>query len=162
MEPSREHLESSGAKYSLICAGFGVLVAALMTTVLLGLFAGTGLHDIVFDPYFRSPIAAALLSLAVSAWLSGKLAGRSIARIGLFSFGTWVVGVVLALSCLVISVSAAFATHFFVSRDQLGSCNDYIIGPALGIIYFGFIPAVFLGLAFSAMIRSEGSTSPRT
>ncbi len=157
-QTEKYELARAGVTYSLICAGLGVLVAGVLTAILLAPF-GSGLVDILPHPYFRSPIAAALISLAIAAWILGRAVGIIIWRVGPASKWVYPLGILLALTCLLISVVAAFTTHFFVSRQELGDFNDYIVGPALGIVGFGFLPALILGLVFSIMIRSAESTS---
>lgn len=149
MESLEQRLERAGGKYALLCAGFGVLIAGVITTIL----SGGELQEIILHPYFRSPIAIALVSLGVSAWLLGRLSGRLIVRFPGNTFVTPAIGVALALSCLIISVVCAFIMHFFVSRDQLGHFGDYILAPALAIMAIGLIPAMLLGLVFAALMR---------
>ncbi len=142
-----------------MCAGFGVLIASLMTTVVFGLLAGSGLHEIIFLPYFRAPIAVGVVTLAVAAYFFGRLAGGLVFRFGLRSAATPIIGMLLALACLGVSVATAFATNYASSIHQPEMLYDYVIGPALSMIGFGFIPALLLGLVFSWMIRSESEAS---
>ena len=158
MDPYKQRLLSAGAKYSLIRAGFGVLIAALMTTVVFGLL-GAGLHEIVFLPYFRAPIAVGVVTLSFAAYFFGRLAGGLVFRFGIQGAATPMIGIILALACLGLSVATAFATHYASSIHQSDMLYDYVIGPALSIIGFGFVPAVLLGLVFSWMIRSEREAS---
>ena len=150
-----QRLRRAGAKYSLISAGLGLLIAALITTVVFGLL-GTGLHEILFDPYFRAPIAVAVITLGVGAWLFGRVPGSLVFRFGSANLATVFIGIILAMSCLVISVSAGYLTHFFSSIHKSEMLSDYVIGPAIAMIGIGSIPALVLGLGFSAMIQSEG------
>lgn len=154
-QADRLRLQRAGANYSLICAVLGLLIAALMTTVLLGLLAGSGLHEILIDPYFRAPIAVAVISLGAAAWVLGRLAGDLVYRFSLAGPATPIIGVLLALTCLIISVSAGYVTHFLSSIHQPEMLLDYVIWPAVAVMGFGFVPALILGLAFSSMICSE-------
>jgi len=151
----KERLKRAGAKYSLICAGLGLLVAALITTALFGVFTGSGLHQIILDPYFLAPVAVAVSCLAIAAWYFGGLAGGVISRVGLASPATRLIGILLALHCMILSVTAGYLTHFFSSIHQSEMLYDYVAGPAIAVIGIGFVPALILGLTFSAMIRSE-------
>lgn len=154
MSPNKQRLQSAGARHSLICAGFGLLIASLMTTVVFG-FLGAGLHEIILLPYFRAPIALGVMTLAVTAYFLGRLAGALVFQFRNRVGATLIIGIVLALGCLGIAVATSFATHYVNSVNQPDMLDDYVIRPALSIIGIGFIPAVLLGLVFSWMIRSE-------
>ena len=158
MQAYKKRLQSAGARYSLICAGFGVLIAALMTTVVFGLL-GSGLQEIVVLPYFRAPLAVGAVTLSVATYFFGRLAGALVFRFGIRSVATPIIGILLALGCLGLVVASAFATHYVSSIHQPEMLDDYVIGPALTIIGIGFAPAVILGLVFSWMIRSEREAS---
>lgn len=146
----RSNYQRASIKASVICALFGLLVAALIWGIL-----GVGLHEIIVNPWFRWPIAVGVIVLFLAAISFGLVAGNLIYRFGLSTYRPAVIGIILAWVCLTISALAAVSVNFVSEIGSAHAFNDYLLRPAGGIIVIGLIPALLLGLVYSVLVRSD-------
>ena len=140
-------------KVSTLCALLGILVASALTTILFALF-GVGFQKILFNPWFRGPIAVAVVALFVSALLFGLVAGNLLYRFDLPKYGAPTIGVALALLCFLISVTSGALSNF-LDQPHDAQFSDYFMRPLVGIVMIGAFPATILGLIYSAIVRRE-------
>jgi hypothetical protein len=150
----KSNYHRASIKASIICAMFGLLVAALISAIVWGIL-GAGLHEIILAPWFRGPVLVGIIVLFVSTVFFGFVAGDLIYRFGLKAHATPVIGIALAWTCLIISVLCATSVNFVAEMGESDAFNDYILRPAGGIIVIGLIPAFLLGLVYSTIVSSE-------
>lgn len=137
----------NGMRRAIFCASIGLFVAFILNLLLGTLFLAAK---------FPLPILLAVAGLYGGAFLLGKLAGNIVYRTGTNSFAVWIVGVLLAWSCILVMTLAGASVSFFSQmspRDISQPFFDYVIKPAIWVALFGFIPALILGLVWARQMR---------
>jgi hypothetical protein len=152
-ELTRDVCVKVGIGWSLLFAALGVL-AALLLLVLLKIQA------LLTDPgsEFLTAMVVGLVTLCVSAFLLGRLAGRIIYRGGNNVLVNLVVGVMLAFGCVIISANAgALVGVLLVVSKQPAFVRSNVLKDAgslsLLILFYGFAPAVLLGLLYGVLVK---------
>jgi hypothetical protein len=152
-ELTRDVCARVAMRWSLLFAALGVLAAFLLLVVLK---IQALLTDI--GPEFGSGIAVGLAMLCLSAALLGRLAGRVVYLTGNNILINLVLGVMLALGCVIVTAFAGSAVGVlmasskepsFVSSRALGD----IIGLSLLILLWGSVPAALLGFLYGGLVK---------
>jgi len=150
----KSHYQRASIQASLICAIFGLLAAGLINAIFWGILGG-GIQEIMIAPWFRGPIVVAILVLFVASIALGYIAGGFIYRFGLQTNVTAIVGIALAWCCLFLSAVVGTSVNYFSEMGELDAFHDYIVKPATSVIVVGLLPALLLGLVYSAIVRSD-------
>ena len=142
-----------GMRWSLLFAALGVLAAFLLLVLL-------HMQALVIDPVpdLRTGIVVGLATLSVSAALLGRLAGRIFYLSGNRIIVNLVIGVALALSCVILTVIAGSVVGVLivVSKEPSFAKSSPLetIGAILfQILFFGGAPAVLLGLLYGVATK---------
>jgi hypothetical protein len=140
-------------RWSLLFAALGVLAALLLMVVLKiqALLTGIG-------PEFGSGIAVGLAMLCLSAALLGRLAGTVVYFSGNNILVNLGIGVMLALSCVILSAFPGSAVGVLMTLSKEPSVVSShaagdIVGLSLLILLWGSAPAVLLGLLYGALVK---------
>ncbi len=140
-------------RWSLFFAALGVLAAFLLLVLLK-------IQALVTDPApeLLFGLAVGLAMLFLSATLLGRLAGRIVYLSGNNILLNLLIGVMLALGCVIVAAFAGCAVGVlmlvskepsFVSSHAVGD----IAGLSLGILLWGSAPAVLLGFLYGALVK---------
>lgn len=134
---------------SIFCASIGLLTALIISLLL-------GMSVLRFD--IPIPLITGLIGLYICAYFYGKLAGKLIYRTGAEDYKIWLIGIILALSCVVTAALAGSSIYFFkelrISRLEQ-TFLDYVFKPLFWITFVGFIPALILGLVWARQVKKE-------
>jgi hypothetical protein len=142
-----------GMRWSLLFAALGVLTALLLLRLL-------GIQALITEPGSESlfGIVVGLATLCLSAALLGRLAGRIVYLSGNYLLINMVIGVVLALGCVVISAIAGSAVGVlldvskeptFVKSNPLEEIGVIV----LLISLYGGGPAALLGFSYGVVVK---------
>lgn len=152
-ELTRDVCVRVGMRWSLVFAALGVLAAFLLLVLLK-------IQALITEPAPESlaGIVVGLAILCLSAALLGRLAGRIIYLSGNNIAVNLVIGVVLALVCLIISAVAGCALGVFlvISKQPsfVRSTPLEDIGVlSLLILFYGGTPAALLGLLYGVLVK---------
>ena len=149
-------------KYSIICATSGLVMAVALATMIFSLL-GSSFGEILTDRLFREPIMVAVGALFAAASALGLFAGNLLYRFGAQSSRIWLVGVVLAWSCMLISTLAGGSINFVNEmNDTFGTAKgfqDYVFAPVVWVVLVGCLPATVLGLLYAGSVRKALSES---
>ena len=152
-ELTRDVCARVGMRWSLFFAALGVL-AALLLLVLLKIQA------LITEPAPESlsGIVVGLATLCLSAALLGRLAGRIVYRGGNNIAVNLVIGMVLALACLIIAAIAGSAVGVFLVVSHQPSFIrsnplEDIGSISLLILLWGGGPAALLGFLYGALVK---------
>jgi hypothetical protein len=140
-------------RWSLLFAALGVLAAYLLLVLLK-------IQALISEPVpeFRWGIAVGLITLCLSAALLGRLAGKIIYLSGNNIAVNLVIGLALALACLIVTALAGsavgvilFASHqpSFVRSTPLADIGAI----SLLILLWGGVPAALLGFLYGALVK---------
>jgi hypothetical protein len=152
-ELTRDVCARVGMRWSLLFAALGVL-AAYFVLVLLGV------QVLVTGPLSELPIGivVGLGTLGLSAALLGRFAGRIVYLSGNNILLNLVIGVALALGCVIISATAGSIVGVllavskqpaFVRSTPVADIGDFVFE----IVFFGSGPAVLLGLLYGVLVK---------
>jgi hypothetical protein len=141
-----------GAKYALLCAAFGLLIAGAIAAFIFA-SVGIGLHEMIL--IIPTPIAVAVFSLFASAFLLGRASGALIFRFGIGSIVNPLVSITLAFACAVTATTAGVVTGILGHNSNDPFAVIWILQLIGTIVGFGSVPALILGLSFWAMIRAS-------
>lgn len=141
-----------GMRWSLVFAALGVLAAFLLLVLLKiqALLTEPG-------PEFLSGLVVGLAILGLSAALLGRLAGRIIYLSGNNIMVNLVIGVMLALGCVILSAISGCAVGVllavskqpaFVRSSPLADIGELL----LLILFYGAAPAALLGLLHGVLV----------
>ena len=147
----KQQLTRAGSKYAVLCALIGLLVACVITAIIAAVF-GVGFHEVLFAG--GKPILFATLALFGTAYVLGRLLGRVVYRVGLRSLMTPLMSIILAFACLTIATLVGLLSDFGNNPSGTDSAGTIMNGLAL-IVGVGSLPALILGLSFSAMMQSS-------
>ena len=152
-ELTRDVCVRVGMRWSLLFAALGVLAAFLILVLL-------GVQVLVTGPLSELPIGivVGLGTLGLSAALLGRLAGRIVYLSGNNILLNLVIGVALALGCVIIPAIAGTVVGVLIAEAKQPSfarSNPLeVIGAFLfEIMFFGSGPAVLLGLLYGVLVK---------
>ena len=152
-ELTRDVCVRVGMRWSLLFAALGVLAALLLVV-------GLKIQALLTDPApeFQTALVVGLATLCLSAALLGRLGGGIVYRSGNKLWANLVVGVMLALACVIISASAGalVGVLLVVSKQPAFVRSNWLKdagGLSLLILFFGFGPAVLLGLLYGVLVK---------
>jgi hypothetical protein len=148
----KQQLTRAGSKYALLCALFGLLIAAVIAAIFFA-GVGIGLHEMIL--IIPQPIAVAVFALFASAFVLGRGSGNLIYRFGVRSIVTPVMSVLLAFACAVTATAAGVETGVMAYNSPEPFSIASILQLKGTIVGIGSAPAAVLGLGFWAMIRSS-------
>jgi hypothetical protein len=148
-ELTRDVCARVGMRWSLLFAALGVLAAFLLLLLL-------GVQVLVARPVPGTVVGLAMLGL--SAALLGRLAGRIVDLSGNNILLNLVIGVALALGCVIISATAGSVVGVLLvvsKQPSFARSNPReVIGAFLfEIMFFGSGPAVLLGLLYGVLVK---------
>ncbi|HKB69111.1 MAG TPA: hypothetical protein VKC61_24940 [Pyrinomonadaceae bacterium] len=152
-ELTRDVCARVGMRWSLVFAVLGVLAAFLLLVLLK-------IQALITEPAPESlsGIVVGLTILCLSAALLGRLAGRIVYLSGNKLAVNLVIGVVLALVCLIISAVAGCAVGALLVISKQPSfvwstpLQDIALLSLL-ILFYGGAPAALLGLLYGALVK---------
>jgi hypothetical protein len=154
MEPTQEQrCASVGMKVSILCALLGALVpAGMMLKEFLQSLPG-GVQPANAHPKWPIPIGmiVTVVALCLIAALLGKIAGKIICRRRCKFGAAALVGVCLALICMLagIVVASLFTLIAQPSLDSLAIIGIF----GLATLIMGALPAVLLGVLYGILVR---------
>jgi hypothetical protein len=142
-----------GMRWSLLFAALGVLAAFLLLVLL-------GAQVLAFGPApeFLSGLVVGLATLCLSAGLLGRLAGRIVYSSGNNILVNLLIGVALALGCLILTASAGtlvgvlmvvYKQPSFARSNPLKDAG----GLSLLILFYGGAPAALLGFLYGVVVK---------
>lgn len=135
----------NGIRQAIYCESYGLLTALLI----YALFDGFAL---VFE--FPLQIALGIGVLYVWAFLSGRVAGKIVYRLGLKSFTIWIIGIVLAWSNI---LAMGLVTNLFIDPKTNVSGGAFLYQIFMLIaawsIVVAVIPAPILGFWWARQMR---------
>lgn len=146
METSEDRHVEIAALWAVIFATFGILTAFF----LLSMIGGVG-----FIANILMPVLVAVIALYAAAAVFGSVAGLLIYRLRSRVWAIRSVSVVLAWLCLITSCLAGSSVSFLSTNGTSYDFEAYIFRPLFWVMFFGMIPALILGLAYSAVIRER-------
>ena len=154
------------------CASVGMKVSlwfASPAALFYLVFTASKLLDVFFEQQQRQTQRVALLyylgllpltlgALYISAALFGRKAGKILCRKSLGSVGASLIGICVALGCLVTTISVWIASDLIGSRIMHPDVRFSVIlsfSSLVGIaaLSFGFIPATLLGVLYGVIVR---------
>lgn len=145
--------EKIGRNKSILCATLGV-VAAFLLLIPLGAI-GLAING---DSTFNLILFTSLAALYLAASSLGKVAGRFLCKTS-EPMPIVLVGVGLALSCLVISVLTGSFSLVLVGIIRGASDSTdlvtYVIVPLVGVLLWGGVPAAGLGVLYGVLVRKQ-------
>jgi hypothetical protein len=140
-------------RWSLLFAALGVLAAFLLLVVL-------GVQVLVLGPLpaSRIGIVVGLATLGLSAALLGRLAGRIVYLGGNNILVNLVIGVALALGCVILPAFAGTVVGMFLvvaKQPSFARSNPLkdAGGLSLLILFYGGAPAVLLGFLYGGVVK---------
>ncbi len=148
-ELTRDVCARVGMRWSLLFAALGVLAAFLLLVLL-------GVQVLVARPVPGTVVGLAMLGL--SAALLGRLAGRIVYLTGNNILVNLLIGVALALGCVIIPAIAGSLVGVlivvskepsFVRSNPLKDAG----GLSLLILFYGSAPAALLGFLYGVMVK---------
>jgi len=152
-ELTRDVCARVGMRWSLVFAALGVLAAFLLLVLLK-------IQALITEPAPESlsGIVVGLATLCLSAALLGRLAGWIVYLSGNNIAVNLVIGMVLALVCLIISALAGCVVGVFlaVSKQPLFVRSTPLedIGVlSLLILFYGGAPAALFGLLYGVLVK---------
>jgi hypothetical protein len=147
-------------KYSVICATLGLAMALLLVMLIFGV---SGISEMSGRYIFQDSSIVAIVTLYAAALILGLFAGGLIYRVGVHGPRIWLIGIGLAWSCLFLSVCIGSSMNFLSERySELSTANaftDWIIKPVFWVILLGGLPALGLGLFYTARVKKALSSS---
>lgn len=138
-----------GMHKAIFCASIG-----LLTALVINLLLGT----IVLAFNFPVPVIAGVIGLYACAYFYGKIAGQIVHRIGAGNFNVWLIGIILAWSCVITMGLVGSSIYFFKELNDSTLSEtffDYIFKPVFWVGFFGVIPALILGLVWAKQMKKE-------
>jgi hypothetical protein len=152
-ELTRDVCAKVGMRWSLLFAALGVLAAFLLLVLLK-------VQALLTDPgpELQFGIVVGLATLCLSAALLGRLAGRIVYLGGNNIAVNLVVGVALALGCVIIAAIAGSVVGVlmvvskqpsFVRSNPLADAGSL----SLLILFYGSGPAALLGLLYGVLVK---------
>lgn len=144
MKAEKNHYKRAALTLSLIFATLGLLCALLI----LALFDGINLAM-----RFPIPIFTGVIGLYSAAYCFGLVAGNLINQFEGQGLGVWCTGIGLAWICLLISALAGSAVEFLPSHRNWQDFGDYIFKPLFWVMLVGIIPALILGVGYTAAVK---------
>jgi hypothetical protein len=152
-ELTRDVCARVGMRWSLLFAALGVLAAFLLLELLK-------IQALLTDPVpeLLTGIVVGLATLCLSAALLGRLAGRIVYLSGNNILLNLVIGVALALGCVIISATAGSVVGVllvvskqpsFVRSNALKDAG----GLSLLILFYGSAPAALLGFLYGVLVK---------
>jgi hypothetical protein len=142
-----------GMRWSVLFAALGVLTALLLLVLLK-------IEALVTDPgpELTAGIVVGLATLFLSAVLLGRLAGRVVYLGGNNIVVNLVIGLALALGCVIIPAIAGSLVGVLIVVSQqpsfVGSTPLKDIGAlSFLILFYGGAPAVLLGLLYGVLVK---------
>lgn len=152
-ELTRDVCVRVGMRWSLLFAALGVLAAYLLLVLLK-------IQELISDPppEFRAGIIVGLITLCLSAALLGRLAGRIVYLSGNYLLINMVIGVVLALGCVVITAIAGSAVGVLLNVSKQPAFVKSNPLEDIGIIVllislYGGGPAALLGFSYGVVVK---------
>jgi hypothetical protein len=152
-ELTRDVCARVGMRWSVVFAALGVLAAFLLLVLLK-------IQALITEPAPESllGIVVGLAILCLSAVLLGRLAGRIVCLSGNNIVVNLVIGIVLALVCLITSAVAGCAVGVFLVISKQPSFVrstplEDIALLSLLILFYGGAPAALLGLLYGVLVK---------
>lgn len=139
---------------SIFCASLGLLTALVISLP----FGMSVLHFGFPLPLMTLPLMTGLIGLYICAYFYGRLAGKLIHRMGAKDYKIWLIGILLALSCVVTAALAGSSIYFFKELRFARleeTFLDYVFKPLVWITSAGFIPALIIGLIWAKQMKKE-------
>jgi hypothetical protein len=134
---------------AILCSSLGLLTA----------FAISLLFGIVsLAAKFPDAIICGVIGLYIGTYFYSRIAGKIVYRFGADNNKIWVIGVLLAWSCVVTMAVFGSSVYFFkdINKSGLGlSFADYIFKPTFWVILIGFIPSLLLGIFWAKQMKKE-------
>lgn len=149
-EAIKKKCEAVGLQQSLIFATTGLIAAALLVILMLGVKITL---ELLTNNY--KSILIAVSALYISALILGIIAGGVICRYKAQDIKNRLVGIMLAESTLFISVLAGSCVEFFANRKYQQAFEAYLLKPLFWVMFLGCIPALILGIIYSRKVEKQ-------
>ena len=162
------HYQTVSIKSAVFCATIGLFIS--ISLIALAFLLGGGFNQLMTDginPFIRflrefryfKEVIATISALYLSAIVLGKYAGSIISRIGIENPRMPLLGIGLALSCLICSALALTSVNFFIELyrgvNLAHTFESYVFKPLFWIIFVGFFPALILGIIYVQRVKKQ-------